>query len=79
MVGVDLSPRMVDQARRLNPAIRFLEDDMSALDVPSGSWAAIVAFYSIIHVPRDRVVAVLRELRRVLHPGGLLLDGISYR
>ena len=31
------------------------------------------SFYSLIHVPRDRVVATLREFRRVLRPRGLLL------
>ena len=73
MDGIDLSSEMVERARRLNPSIEFRRGDMRALDVPDGAWAGIVAFYSIIHIPRDEVVAVLRELRRVLQPGGVLL------
>jgi hypothetical protein len=33
----------------------------------------IAAYYSIIHIPRDEVVATLVELGRVLQPDGLLL------
>jgi len=73
VVGVDLSPGMVEQATALNPGIPFYVGNMLALDVPDDSWAGIVAFYSIIHVPREQVVTALREMRRVLVPGGSLL------
>src|SRR5205823_12308301 len=73
VLGVDLSPRMVEQARRLNPGIEFQQGNMSCLDVPDEAWAGIAAFYSIIHIPRAEVISVLREFRRVLRPGGLLL------
>jgi SAM-dependent methyltransferase len=71
--GVDLSPAMVERARRLTPGVEFRQGDMTALDVPDAAWAGIVAFYSLIHVPRDEVARTLRELRRVLKPGGPLL------
>lgn len=71
--GVDLSPGMVEQARRINPGLEFRRGDMLGLDQPTGSLAGIVAFYSIIHVPRPRVVDALREMLRVLAPGGALL------
>ena len=32
--GLDLSPRMLEEARRLNPDIRFCEGNMMALDLP---------------------------------------------
>jgi SAM-dependent methyltransferase len=71
--GVDLSPAMVERARRLTPAVEFRQGDMTALDAPDGAWAGIVAFYSIIHIPRGDMARALGELRRVLRPGGLLL------
>jgi SAM-dependent methyltransferase len=68
VAGIDLSPGMVDRARRLNPGIAFNQGDMAALALPDGALAAIVLFYSIIHIPRPDVVSVLRELRRALRP-----------
>jgi SAM-dependent methyltransferase len=71
--GVDLSPAMIERARRLVPGVEFRQGDMMALDAADGAWEGIVAFYSIIHVPRDDMVGALGELWRVLRPGGLLL------
>jgi SAM-dependent methyltransferase len=70
--GLDLSSGMVDEARRLNPDIAFRQGNMRALDVLDDAWAGIVAFYSIIHIPRQEVAGVLREWKRVLRPGGWL-------
>ncbi len=73
VIGVDLSAGMIEQARRLNPGIEFRQGNMLALDVQDGAWAGIAAFYSIIHIPREEVVAALCELKRALQPGGYLL------
>jgi SAM-dependent methyltransferase len=73
VVGVDLSPAMVEIARRLNPALRFELADMRSLPMEDGAVGAIVAFYSLIHIPRAEVPAVLGEFRRVLAPSGQVL------
>ncbi|MDQ6894005.1 MAG: class I SAM-dependent methyltransferase [Acidobacteriota bacterium] len=72
--GVDLSEEMVAQGRRLHPEIPFQRGDMRRLEeVADGARGGIAAFYSLIHVPRGEMVSTLRELRRVLAPGGTLL------
>lgn len=71
--GVDLSPEMVHAARGLNPGMTFEVGDMRRLPHEDSSIAGITAFYSLIHIPRVEVPGVLRELRRVLMPGGQLL------
>jgi SAM-dependent methyltransferase len=71
--GIDLSPRLVDQARRLNPGIQFEVADMRSLPVPDASFAAVVAFYSMIHLESEQIGEAAREVRRVLRPGGALL------
>lgn len=73
VVGVDLSPRMIEIARRRNPGGRYEVGDMRRLDVPAGSFGAILSIYSIIHVKRAAGVSVLREMHRVLRPMGRLL------
>jgi SAM-dependent methyltransferase len=72
-LGVDLSPRMVEEAQRLNPDIHFHQGNMLSLPDPDHSWGGIAAFYCIIHIPRDKIVDALREMKRVLKPGGMLL------
>jgi SAM-dependent methyltransferase len=71
--GIDLSPAMVERARGLTPGVEFRQGNMMALDAPDSAWAGIVAFYSIIHIPRRDMARALGELRRVLRPGGMLL------
>jgi SAM-dependent methyltransferase len=71
--GVDLAPGMVEQARQLNPEIAFMQGNMLALDVADEAWGGIAAFYSIIHLPRADVIRALREFKRVLRPGGVVL------
>ena len=63
---------MLAQARRLNPDIRFEVGDMHALHLADASLVGITAFYSLIHISKENMVAVLRELNRVLQPNGLL-------
>jgi ubiquinone/menaquinone biosynthesis C-methylase UbiE len=71
--GLDLSPGMLEQARKLNPDIPFREGNMLELDIRDGALAGIAAFYAIVNIPKRFLPAVFREMQRVLQPGGLLL------
>ena len=73
VTGLDLSPDLIERARRLSPEIPFLQGDMAAIQVADGALAGIVGFYSILHFPPPQVPAVLRELARALRKDGLLL------
>jgi ubiquinone/menaquinone biosynthesis C-methylase UbiE len=71
--GVDLSPRMLEEARKRNPDISFMEGAMMSLDIPDATLAGIAAFYAIVNTPRESLPHVFREMQRVLMPEGLLL------
>jgi SAM-dependent methyltransferase len=71
--GIDLSPAMVELARREHPEVGFAVGEMGALDVADASLAGVVAWYSVIHVPAHRRRAVISEFHRVLRPGGYAL------
>lgn len=75
--GIDLSPAMVELARRHHPGIRFDVGSMTALDISDGSLAAVVAWYSLIHIPPAARPGVLAEFHRVMRPGGRLLLGFQ--
>jgi SAM-dependent methyltransferase len=77
VTGIDLSPAMVDRARALHSQMTFEVGTMTALDLASGRFNGIVAFYSIIHLTTDAEVGTaLGEFHRVLAPGGLLLVAV---
>ena len=71
--GIDLSPMMVELARRTHPQLRFEVGSMLALDLPDASLGGLLAYYSIIHIPRQRRPEVFAEFHRVLAPGGPLM------
>jgi SAM-dependent methyltransferase len=71
--GIDLSPAMVEVARSRHPALLFEVGSMAELDLPDGSLAGAVAWYSIIHTPAERRPALFAELARVVRPGGWVL------
>ncbi|MFJ9553861.1 class I SAM-dependent methyltransferase [Nocardiopsis sp. NPDC101807] len=71
--GLDLSPAMVDHARRARPGLRFEEARMEALPVGDGALGGVLAHYSTIHTPPAELPALLAEQARVLAPQGLLL------
>jgi SAM-dependent methyltransferase len=73
VVGLDLSPGMVEVARREHPDLRFEVGSMAALDFPDGGLAGAFAWYSLIHIPTPALRPVLSELHRVLAPGGWLV------
>jgi len=73
VIGVDLSPGMVDEARRRYPQVRYEVGDMLDLRLEENSLGGIVALYSIIHLQHEELVDAFRGIVRILKPGGLLL------
>jgi SAM-dependent methyltransferase len=72
-IGVDLSPKMIEEARRRFTQVEFRVGDMVLLDIPTESLGGIVALYSIIHLEPEMLEPAFREMCRVLVPGGQLL------
>jgi len=73
--GINLSPRMVEVARRDHPGLRFEVGSMTNLVLADASITGLVAWYSLIHIPDDELGSVFDHFQRVLRPGGPLLLG----
>jgi SAM-dependent methyltransferase len=71
--GIDLSPRMVEQAAARFPQARFEVGDFLALRYEPGSAAGILALYCIVHLKPDQLRPAFAEMFRVLGGGGVLL------
>ena len=70
VVGLDFSERMLERARKKEPQIEWLEGDVLALPFDDGSFDAVTVGFGVRNVVD--LEASLRELRRVLRPGGRL-------
>jgi SAM-dependent methyltransferase len=71
VVGVDLSREMAALARRRLDGASV--GDMRALPLCDGAAGGLVAFYAVIHLPREDVPVALREFARVVRTGGRVL------
>jgi ubiquinone/menaquinone biosynthesis C-methylase UbiE len=72
-VGLDLSGAQLRLAGEHAPAADRVQGDMTAIPFAAGSFDAVVAYWSLIHVPLADHRTVVDEFARVLRPGGRLL------
>jgi uncharacterized protein len=77
-MGIDLSPAMVSEARRRFPDRSFEVGDLRRLTRPatSSGWAAVLGWYSLIHLAASELPDAVAALVRPLAPGGWLVLGL---
>ncbi|KAI1795454.1 S-adenosyl-L-methionine-dependent methyltransferase [Ganoderma leucocontextum] len=82
VTGVDISAAQVALAREHVQApkgdgdegrIAFVHADMAKLEYAEGSFDAVLAFYSIFHLPREEQAPMVGQMAGWLRPGGYLL------
>jgi len=73
--GIDLSPEMVAEARRRFPDGKYEVGDLRRLGRPltSSGWAAVLGWYSLIHLAASELPDAIAALTRPLDPGGWLV------
>jgi SAM-dependent methyltransferase len=79
VTGVDISQEQLRLARQFVPRGMFVRADMTGVAFRAGSFDAVTAFYSVIHVPRRRHAQLFEDIRRWLRPGGFLLASLTAR
>jgi SAM-dependent methyltransferase len=75
---VDISPVQIARARELVPDAEFRVADFTGLQLPDASFEAVIAFYSIIHVPLADQPALFESIASWLVPGGFLLASVGW-
>jgi demethylmenaquinone methyltransferase / 2-methoxy-6-polyprenyl-1,4-benzoquinol methylase len=70
VVGLDFSEAMLERARRKRADVEWIRGDVLALPFEDGAFDAVTIGFGIRNV--EDIEAGLRELRRVLRPGGRL-------
>jgi SAM-dependent methyltransferase len=72
-IGIDLSPAMVEIARRLHPGVAFEQGDLRDLGAGGPRFAGVAAYYSLIHLRRQDLPGGLAAIGAGLLPGGVLV------
>lgn len=73
VVGIDLSESMLKLAKKNVPKAKFYKKDMTKLDFEDNSFDGLTAFYSVIHVPREKHSSIFQNLHKTLKPNGIML------
>ena len=73
VLGVDASDVQLSRAQELVPNARFVQADMSTLHLEEESVEAVVALFSIIHMPPSAQQNLIRRVRRWLRADGIFL------
>lgn len=88
-IGVDASPEMIFEARRLVPGIIFLEINMYSLNFQKDFFDGFWAVVSLLHIPKSKVLGifqrkidiVLGEIRKIVKRNGIgfivIKDGVG--
>jgi cyclopropane fatty-acyl-phospholipid synthase-like methyltransferase len=77
VVGIDVSPRQIELARRNVPAGHFIAADMMDVELAAGEYDAVCAFFSVTHVPRRLHSELFARVRAWLGDGGWFLASLG--
>jgi SAM-dependent methyltransferase len=77
LTGIDLSSEQIARAHRNVPDATFEVADMTTWRAAPASLDAVVAFYSLTHVPRDRQAELFSHVREWLRPGGVFIASLG--
>ncbi len=73
-VGIDLNAAMLEEARKRYPRATFLQADMTDIPLPDESFAGVISMFGAMgHLPMAGQEAMVREVSRVLQPGGIAI------
>ena len=76
VVGVDQSPAMVSAAREADPDGNYVEANAAELPFEDDSADLVISFMSLMDM--DDMAGGVREMGRVLEPGGLLVATVVH-
>ncbi|WP_436840616.1 class I SAM-dependent methyltransferase [Streptomyces griseoloalbus] len=73
VLGVDVSPVMVEIASRQVPEAEFQCADVRRMTLEDGSYDAVCVYFALLQMPRTEQSELVGRLARALRPGGLLV------
>lgn len=77
VVGIDISPNMIDIAKRKNTVAKFELMDMRDMTFMNSSFDSIVSIFSLVHLTKQEVPEILKKFNDLLRKDGNLFVGVS--
>jgi SAM-dependent methyltransferase len=77
VTGIDVSAEQIRRAERNVPCARFIQADVADVELEPGGFDAVTAYYSLNHVPRERLGPLLSRISAWLAPGGFFLGALG--
>ncbi|KAF8143028.1 S-adenosyl-L-methionine-dependent methyltransferase [Mycena galopus ATCC 62051] len=78
VTGNDISAAQIALARIHIPRATLIQGDMLNLDFPPASFDAVLAFYSLFHLPKEEQAQMIAQIFGWLKPGGWLLCNFQF-
>jgi len=79
VTGVDISEVQIARAQSLVPDATFLCEDITSVGFPPHTFAAIVSFFAIIHIPLQEQLTIFESIFRWLKPGGYIIVTVGHK
>ena len=76
--GIDLTPEMLATARRNMPGVSFHEADLRSIPAGDAAYDLVVCGLALAHLPEPELADGVKELGRVLAPGGRLIISVLH-
>jgi cyclopropane fatty-acyl-phospholipid synthase-like methyltransferase len=77
VTGIDISGEQIRLARQHVPSGTFIQADIMTVDFSDATFDAVVAFYTIFHLPREEHAELFKRIRMWLKHGGNLLATVA--
>ncbi|MEP7060114.1 MAG: class I SAM-dependent methyltransferase [Actinomycetota bacterium] len=78
VTGVDISGAQLALARSRVPGATFIHADMATVAFPADAFDAVVAYFSIIHLPREAHADLFARIAAWLRPGGIFAGTLGH-
>ncbi|KAJ4319425.1 hypothetical protein N0V94_003929 [Neodidymelliopsis sp. IMI 364377] len=77
VVANDISIKQIEMAKARFPAAKLSAGDMTALTFDPESFHGVVSFYTLFHLPRSKLKAMLTKIYDWLKPGGVFVFNLA--
>ncbi len=77
VTGIDISSKLISQARKSTPKAKFKIMSMYDLKFPARTFNAIVSFFALLHLEKSKVQRIFKNFNKILKDRGYLLFSVN--